>query len=80
MRDSHRKPKLKSILGLKGSRRISDNWKSEVLHKQKRGIINKNKRIVINEVNMSEGSQSGSVKGSEKRLKFIGILVRKTGV
>lgn len=68
-------------MGLKGSRRISDNWKSEVLHKQKRGkIIDKNKRIVINEVNMSEGSQSGSVKGSEKRLKFIGILVRKTGV
>lgn len=76
LRDLHRKPKLQSILGFKGSRRILGDWKSEVLQKQKRGrVINKNS-IIINKVNMSERSESlfGHVKGNEKKLQFSLVL------
>lgn len=54
LRDLHRKPKLQSILGFKGSKRILGDWKSEVLHKQKRQRVINKTRITINKVNMSE--------------------------
>lgn len=55
LRDLHKKTKLQSILGFKDCRRILDDWKSEVLHKQKRQRGTNKTRITINKVNMSEG-------------------------
>lgn len=55
LRDLHRKPKLQSIFGFKGSRRIPGEWKNEVLHKQKRWRVINKTRITMNKVNMSEG-------------------------